>query len=60
MIVSGRYRVRFWFWVFFACHLLPIVLLALGRFAPAALLALAGIAIFEDLYVEAGQALPLA
>ena len=60
MIISGRFRVRFWFWIFFSCHLVPIVLLAAGAFMPAAILALVGIALFEDVFVEAGQALPLA
>ena len=60
MIVAGRYKLRFWLWVFFGCHLVPIALLAAGAFMPAAVLALVGIALFEDLFVEAGQALPLA
>ncbi len=60
MITSGKFRVRFWLWVFFGCHLVPIVLLAAGAFLPAAILALVGIALFEDIFVEAGQALPLA
>ena len=60
MIVSGKFRLRFWVGVFFACHLVPIVLLASGSFGLAAVLALAGIAIFEDTFVEAGQSVPLA
>ena len=60
MIVSGRFRVRFWLWVFLLCHLVPIFLLAAGAFTGAAILALIGIALFEDMFVEAGQSLPLA
>jgi Fe-S-cluster-containing dehydrogenase component/formate-dependent nitrite reductase membrane component NrfD len=59
-IVSGRFRARFWVGVFALGHLLPILLLAIGAWVPAAILSLVGIAIFEDLYVEAGQAIPLA
>ena len=60
LITSGPYRGRFWIGVFFFCHLVPILLLTFGHFPLAAILALAGIAIFEDLFVKAGQALPLA
>lgn len=60
MILSGRFRVRFWFWVFVTGHLVPIVLLAAGAFVPAAILALIGIALFEDIFVEAGQSVALA
>lgn len=60
LIVSGRLRYRFWVGVFLFGHLVPILLLAAGSFLPAALLALVGVATFEDLFVEAGQAIPLA
>jgi len=60
MIVAGKFRVRFWFWVFFAGHLVPILLLAAGSFPAAAVLALCGMALFEHIFVEAGQAIPLA
>ncbi len=60
MIVSGRFRIRFWLWVFLLCHLVPILLLAAGAFTVAAILALIGIALFGDMFVEAGQSLPLA
>lgn len=60
LIVRGRYRHRFWWGVFAAGHLVPIALLTEGALGPAALLALAGIFLFEDLFVEAGQSIPLA
>jgi Fe-S-cluster-containing dehydrogenase component/formate-dependent nitrite reductase membrane component NrfD len=60
LIVHGRYRHRFWWGVFAAGHLLPIALLTQGLLGPAALAALAGLFLFEDLFVEAGQAIPLA
>ncbi len=60
LIVSGRLRLRFWLGVVVGGHLVPFALLASGWLAPAALLALVAVALFEDLFVRAGQALPLA
>lgn len=60
LIVSGAFARRFWVVVFFAGNLLPIVLLLVGQPILASLLALIGLAVFEDLFVRAGQAIPLA
>jgi Fe-S-cluster-containing dehydrogenase component len=65
LITHGGYRARFWGGVVVAGGLLPLGLLAagtvgLGALAPlAALLALAGLWIWEDLWVKAGQSVPL-
>ena len=63
LLVRGAYGGRFWGGVVGAGIVVPILLLA-GPFFPgssilAALLALAGLWLWEDLWVRAGQALPL-
>ena len=62
LITRGPYRTRFWWGVMVGGILLPIVLLMSGLYpaaALAAILALAGLWLWEDLWVRAGQALPL-
>src|SRR5215831_8214893 len=63
LLVRGAYSGRFWGGVVGAGTIVPILLLT-GPFFPgssilAALLALAGLWLWEDLWVRAGQALPL-
>jgi len=60
LIIKGRYSSRFWGVVFVLGHLVPIGLLAGGHLAPAAVLALVGVLVFEDLFVRAGQEIALA
>ena len=62
LITRGPYCARFWWGVMVGGTLLPILLLMSGFYpaAPAAaVLALAGLWLWEDLWVRAGQALPL-
>jgi len=66
-IVAGRFRARYWGLAIGVGLLLPVVLIALSLagatsfwMAPtAALLALAGIWWFEEIWIKAGQAVPL-
>jgi Fe-S-cluster-containing dehydrogenase component/formate-dependent nitrite reductase membrane component NrfD len=61
LITRGAWRGRFWGGAVFAGVLLPLVLVWLGP-APAtgaAVLALAGLWVYEDLWVRAGQSIPL-
>lgn len=61
MIVSGRYKMKFWAGVVVFGNLTPLVILMLG--APAAVagaIALLGIIITETIWVEAPQRIPLA
>jgi Fe-S-cluster-containing dehydrogenase component/formate-dependent nitrite reductase membrane component NrfD len=66
-IVAGRFRARYWGLAIGVGLLLPVVLIALSLagatsfwVAPtAALLALAGIWWFEEIWIKAGQAVPL-
>jgi formate-dependent nitrite reductase membrane component NrfD len=60
ILVKGRLRHRFWWGVFALGNVIPIVLLARDLTAPAAALSLGGLFLFEDLFVEAGQSIPLA
>lgn len=65
MIVSGRYRTRFWLGVVVIGNLVPFALLAAGLVGPgialpvAALLIFTGILINERIWVEAPQRIPL-
>ena len=61
LITRGHYRARFWWGVIGAGIVLPIVLIALGPLGavPAAVLALAGLWIWEDTWIRAGQSVPL-
>jgi Fe-S-cluster-containing dehydrogenase component/formate-dependent nitrite reductase membrane component NrfD len=66
LITRGAYRVRFWAGVVAAGVVAPIALVLGGAMldssvvsALAALLALAGLWLWEDLWVKAGQAVPL-
>ena len=66
MIWRGQYSQRFWAGVVGVGHVLPVVLLvaiALGLAPVAAIVAgacaLLGLLLFEDIWVRAGQALPL-
>jgi Ni/Fe-hydrogenase subunit HybB-like protein len=63
LITRGPYRVRFWWGVVLGGTAVPLVLL-LNPSLPAAsgaaaLLALGGLWLWEDIWVRAGQALPL-
>jgi uncharacterized membrane protein len=66
LITHGAYRVRFWAGVVAAGVVAPIALVMGGAMldssvvsALAALLALAGLWLWEDLWVKAGQSVPL-
>lgn len=62
LLTGGPYRHRFWGQVVGGGFLAPLVLLAVGGTPAtliAAVLALAGLWAYEDLWVRAGQALPL-
>jgi Fe-S-cluster-containing dehydrogenase component/formate-dependent nitrite reductase membrane component NrfD len=62
LITRGRYRTRFWAGVVAAGIAAPVVLALSGTAATAALaavLALAGLWIYEDLWLKAGQSIPL-
>jgi hypothetical protein len=66
MLTRGPYRRRFWLGVVGAGHLAPIVLVLAAVVldaalvaALAALLALAALWLWEDLWVKAGQSVPL-
>jgi formate-dependent nitrite reductase membrane component NrfD len=61
LITRGHYRARFWWGVVVAGTLVPMVLIAIGPGGalPAAVLALAGLWIWEDTWVRAGQSIPL-
>jgi uncharacterized membrane protein len=61
LITRGPWSGRFWGGVIVIGILAPLVLVALGP-VPAtvgALLALAGLWVYEDLWVKAGQSIPL-
>jgi hypothetical protein len=70
-MVRGPLRIRFWFFAVGAGMVLPLVLLTcvivipstvrtdLALMAVAALLSLAGVWWFEDVWVKAGQSVPL-
>ncbi len=60
LLLTGRFRFHFWFGVFICGNLLPVTMLAQGLLVPAAVLALIGLAIFDEIFVRAGQAIPLA
>jgi Ni/Fe-hydrogenase subunit HybB-like protein len=66
LLTRGAYRVRFWGGVLLAGSVLPMIVLIagaaldhLGLIALAALLALAGLWLWEDLWVKVGQSMPL-
>jgi formate-dependent nitrite reductase membrane component NrfD len=61
LITRGHYRARFWGGVVVAGILLPIALIALGPSGavPAAVFALAGLWVWEDTWIRAGQSVPL-
>jgi formate-dependent nitrite reductase membrane component NrfD len=60
-LVTGSWRTAFWGGVVVLGHVLPLVLAWLGPAgaAVAAVLALVGLWIYEDLWVKAGQSIPL-
>ena len=66
LLTRGEYRTRFWAGVVLTGTVLPMILLLAGAArdtmsltALAALLALAGLWLWEDLWVKAGQSVPL-
>jgi Fe-S-cluster-containing dehydrogenase component/formate-dependent nitrite reductase membrane component NrfD len=63
LITRGPYRGRFWWGVIVGGTVLPVLLLVSSTYpwgpAAAALLTLGGLWLWEDLWVRAGQALPL-
>jgi len=65
LITRGHYRTRFWGGVMVAGIVAPALLGWLGAWVhdaaslPAAVLALAGLWVWEDLWVKAGQSIPL-
>ena len=63
LITRGPYRARFWWGVVVGGTVVPVLLLMSPFFpwapATASLLALGGLWLWEDLWVRAGQALPL-
>jgi Ni/Fe-hydrogenase subunit HybB-like protein len=66
LIRRGPYRVRFWIGVALGGVVLPMVLLMAGAVMDStalitlgALLALAGLWVWEDVWVKAGQSVPL-
>src|SRR5262245_7455930 len=66
LLTRGAYRARFWVGVVLVGTVLPMIALLVGAFsgpmsftALAALLALAGLWLWEDLWVKAGQSVPL-
>ena len=63
LITRGPYRARFWWGVVVGGTIVPVLLL-MSPFYPvtpaaASVLALGGLWLWEDLWVRAGQALPL-
>jgi Fe-S-cluster-containing dehydrogenase component/formate-dependent nitrite reductase membrane component NrfD len=61
LITRGGFRASFWLWVIGAGVVVPLLLTWFGPMGAgvAALLALAGLWVYEDLWVKAGQSLPL-
>jgi Fe-S-cluster-containing dehydrogenase component/formate-dependent nitrite reductase membrane component NrfD len=59
LITRGPLRGRFWGGVVGAGVVLPLLLLGLAQGAVSAALALAGLWVYEDLWVRAGQSVPL-
>jgi Fe-S-cluster-containing dehydrogenase component/formate-dependent nitrite reductase membrane component NrfD len=64
LITRGGFRASFWLWVVGAGVVVPLLLIWFGpatggTVAVAALLSLAGLWVYEDLWVKAGQSLPL-
>jgi formate-dependent nitrite reductase membrane component NrfD len=61
LITRGGFRASFWLWVVGAGVVVPLLLIWFGPAAAAvaALLSLAGLWVYEDLWVKAGQSLPL-
>jgi formate-dependent nitrite reductase membrane component NrfD len=61
LLTRGPWRARFWGGVVIAGILLPLGLVWVGPASTllAAVLALAGLWVYEDLWVKAGQSLPL-
>jgi hypothetical protein len=59
LITRGPFRGRFWGGVVVAGIVLPILLLGLAQGAASAALALAGLWLYEEQWVKAGQSVPL-
>ena len=58
-ILTGRYRAHFWLGVFILGNLVPVLFLTQGWAIPAAMLALFGLGVFDEIFVRAGQSIPL-
>ena len=61
LITRGPWRDRFWILVIIGGLVLPLALISLGpgSLLVASLLALAGLWVYDDLWIKAGQAIPL-
>jgi formate-dependent nitrite reductase membrane component NrfD len=59
LILTGRYRAHFWLGVFILGNLVPVLFLTQGWAVPAAMLALFGLGLFDEVFVRAGQSIPL-
>jgi formate-dependent nitrite reductase membrane component NrfD len=59
LLTRGAFRARFWGGVVVLGLLFPLALLQVGAGPAAAALALAGLWIYEDVWVKAGQSVPL-
>lgn len=57
-LITGKWKIRFWVWTLGVCMLLPFIVL---YFSPVigSMLALAGLWLWDDLWVRAGQSVPL-
>jgi formate-dependent nitrite reductase membrane component NrfD len=58
-ILTGRYRLHFWLGVFIFGNIVPVVFLTQGVAIPSAMLALIGLGLFDEIFVRAGQSIPL-
>jgi Fe-S-cluster-containing dehydrogenase component/formate-dependent nitrite reductase membrane component NrfD len=57
-LIRGKWKIRFWVWTFGLCMLLPFIVLPFSPVIGSAL-ALAGLWLWDDLWVRVGQSLPL-
>lgn len=57
-LIRGKWKIRFWVWTFGVCMVLPFIVLHFSEVTGSAL-ALAGLWLWDDLWVRAGQSVPL-